>query len=58
VMSVYSLVHAGSDTLSNVLVGTVAVWIGLPGALIGGAAIALIAGLVIGLGMPLVRRLD
>lgn len=58
VMSIYSLLHAGSDTLSNVLVGTVAVWIGLPGALIGGAAIALLAGLVIGLGTPLVRRLD
>lgn len=58
VMSIYSLLHAGSDTLSNVLVGTVAVWIGLPAALIGGAAIALVAGLVIGLGTPLVRRLD
>ena len=42
VMSVYSLLHAGSDTMGNVAIGSVAVWIGLPWALAAGAGLALL----------------
>lgn len=46
VMSIYSLLHAGSDTMGNVAVGTVAVWVGLPTALAmaGGAALVYAVG--------------
>src|SRR5690606_26368648 len=41
VMSIYRLLHAGSDTMGNVAVGAVAVWLGLPLALAVGAGIAI-----------------
>jgi predicted MFS family arabinose efflux permease len=58
VMSIYSLFHAGSDTLGNVAVGTAAVWLGLPLALGGGAALALLYALVLALFFPALRQLD
>ncbi len=58
VMSIYSLLHAGSDTMGNVVVGTVAVWIGLPLALAAGAAVALCYALGIVWVMPAIRRID
>jgi predicted MFS family arabinose efflux permease len=58
VMSIYSLLHAGSDTVGNVAVGTVAVWIGLPWALAAGAGLALCFAVGIALVMPAIRHLD
>jgi predicted MFS family arabinose efflux permease len=58
VMSIYSLLHAGSDTMGNVVVGAVAVSLGLPLSLALGASLALLCvGVVIFL-FPAVRRLD
>lgn len=58
VMSIYSLLHAGSDTMGNVAVGTVAVWLGLPLALAlsGGLAFVYAAGVM--RWWPGVRQLD
>ncbi|MCC6457725.1 MAG: MFS transporter [Caldilineaceae bacterium] len=58
VMSIYSLLHAGSDTMGNVAVGAVAVWLGLPLALAAGAALALCYAIGITLLMPAIRQLD
>ncbi len=58
VMSIYSLLHAGSDTMGNVVVGAVAVSLGLPLSLALGASLALLCvGVVIFL-FPAMRRLD
>lgn len=58
VMSIYSLLHAGSDTMGNVVVGAAAVLWGLPLALAVGAGLAFcFAGILIGL-VPSIRRLD
>jgi MFS family permease len=58
VMTVYSQVHAGADTLSNVAIGTLAVRTGLPTALaLGGVlALAVAAGLLVL--VPGVRELE
>lgn len=58
VMSIYSLLHAGSDTTGNVLVGAVAVWLGLPRAVAVSAGLALCFALGITLIMPVIRKLD
>jgi hypothetical protein len=58
VMSIYSLLHAGSDTMGNVAVGAVAVWLGLPLALAMGAGLALCCALGLILLIPAIRRLD
>jgi MFS family permease len=58
VMSLYSQVHAGSDTMSNVLIGWLAVYLGLPLALGLGATVAVIYALGVRFIMPSIRRLD
>lgn len=58
VMSVYSLLHAGSDTMSNVAVGAVAVWLGLPLALAVGAMLAFCYAVGIALFIPAIRQFD
>ncbi|HXF61871.1 MAG TPA: MFS transporter, partial [Caldilineaceae bacterium] len=58
VMSIYSLLHAGSDTTGNVVVGTAAVVVGLPVALAAGGLLALLFALVVWLWLPAIRRLD
>lgn len=58
VMSIYSLLHAGSDTMGNVAVGALAMWWGLPLALAVGAGLALCYALGIALFFPAVRTLD
>ena len=58
VMSLYSQMHAGSDTLGNALIGGLAVPLGLPLALGLGAAAALLYALGLRIAMPSLRRLD
>jgi predicted MFS family arabinose efflux permease len=58
VMSIYSLLHAGSDTMGNVAVGAVAVWLGLPLSLAVGALLALVYVVILALSFPAVRQLD
>jgi predicted MFS family arabinose efflux permease len=58
VMSIYSLLHAGSDTMGNVAVGAVAVWLGLPLTLALGAGLALLFAAAISLLVPAIRQLD
>jgi MFS family permease len=58
VMSIYSLLQAGADTMGNVAVGTLAVWIGLPFALSIGAGLALVFAVGLPLLIPAIRRLD
>ena len=58
VMSLYSMLHAGSDTVGNVLVGSGAVYLGLPLALSLGGAAALLFALAAWLVMPSIYRLD
>ncbi|MFN2167588.1 MAG: MFS transporter, partial [Anaerolineae bacterium] len=58
VMTVYSQVHAGSDTLSNVAIGTLAVRTGLPTALALGGVLALAAAAGLLALVPGVRRLE
>jgi MFS family permease len=58
VMSVYSLLHAGSDTVGNAAVGSAAVLFGLPWALAAGAGLALIYAAGVWLALPNVRRLE
>lgn len=58
VMSIYSILHAGSDTGGNVVVGGLAAYVGLPLALgLGGLAALLYAGGLRWL-LPTVNRLD
>ena len=58
VMTVYSQLHAGADTMSNVVVGSLAVYIGLPMALGLGAVISFVYALGLRLAMPVVSRMD
>ncbi len=58
VMTIYSQVHAGSDTMANVMVGSMATYTGLPVALLIGASISLIYAVGLRLAMPIVSRLD
>jgi predicted MFS family arabinose efflux permease len=58
VMSIYSLLHAGSDTIGNVVVGAAALWWGLPLALAVGAGLALCYAIAITLVIPAMRGLD
>lgn len=58
VMSVYSLLHAGSDTLGNVVVGSVAVPLSLPAALGLGALAALLCAVGLRVALPGVSRMD
>ncbi|GIV77343.1 MAG: MFS transporter [Litorilinea sp.] len=58
VMSLYSQLHAGSDTLGNVAIGGLAVYLGLPLALGLGAMLALIYAVGLRLALPALARLD
>jgi predicted MFS family arabinose efflux permease len=58
VMSLYSMVHAGADTVSNAAVGWLALSLGLPVALSLGAALALLVAGALWLLMPAIRRLE
>jgi MFS family permease len=58
VMSVYSQVHAGSDTMGNAVVGALANVTSLPLALGLGGAVALVYMVALRLLMPAVHRLD
>jgi MFS family permease len=58
VMSLYSQLHAGSDTGGNMLVGWLAVSLGLPLALCLASLAALLYALGVRLIMPSLRRLD
>jgi len=58
VMSLYSMLHAGSNTAGNVLIGGTAVHLGLPLALGLGGLAALIYVLGLSLALPALRRLD
>lgn len=58
VMSIYSLLHAGADTGSNLVVGTLATVVGLPLALSIGGVVALAYALVVLLLFASVRRLN
>jgi hypothetical protein len=58
VMSLYSMVHAGSDTAANVVIGGLALNLGLPWALFVGGALALFITGTLWVIMPAIRRLD
>jgi predicted MFS family arabinose efflux permease len=58
VVSLYSLLHAGADTLGNVAVGSLAVVAGLPAALALGGLAALAYAAALRWWAPAVRRLD
>jgi len=58
VMSLYSMLHAGSNTAGNVLIGGTAVYLGLPLALGLGGLAALIYVLGLSIALPALRRLD
>jgi MFS family permease len=58
VMSLYSQLHAGSDTVGNVIIGSVAVRLGLPLALSLGGVIAILYAVGLRLALPPVRHLD
>jgi len=58
VMSIYSMLHAGADTGGNLVIGTIAVTIGLSTALSLGGLLALLFGLVLNFALPKVRRLN
>lgn len=58
VMSLYSMVHAGADTAANLMVGGLAVNLGLPLALALGSMFAFVIAGTLWLTMPAVRRLE
>jgi predicted MFS family arabinose efflux permease len=58
VMSLYSMVHAGADTMSNVMIGGLAQGLGLPLALSLGGVLALVVTGVLWLVMPSIRKLE
>ncbi len=58
VMSLYSQLHAGSDTLGSMIVGSAAVHLGLPLALSLGGAAALLYAFGLRIAMPSIRQLD
>jgi uncharacterized membrane protein AbrB (regulator of aidB expression) len=57
-MSLYSMVHAGSDTMANVMVGGLAQGIGIPIAMTLGGILALVVSGVLWLVIPSVRQLE
>ena len=57
VMTIYSMLHAGFDTGSNFLIGSLAVPLGLPLALTVGSILALLVSGVTNLALPDIRRL-
>lgn len=58
VMSLYSQLHAGSDTLGNVMIGGLAVHLGLPLALSLGGVVAMLYAIGFRIAMPSVSHLD
>lgn len=58
VMSLYSMVHAGSDTMGIAFIGGIAVHLGLPLALALGGMIALVYTLLLWVTFPAMRQLD
>ena len=58
VMSIYSILHAGSDTMGNVAVGWLAVYIGLPLSLAGAGLLAVGYATGLRFAMPSVDKLD
>lgn len=58
VMSIYSMLHAGADTGGNLVIGAIAVPLGLVTALSLGGVVALLFTLGLNLFLPKVRRLD
>ncbi len=58
VMSIYSILHAGADTGSNLVVGTLAGPLGLPFALSVGGGVALTYAVVVMLFFGAIRKLD
>ena len=58
VMSVYSMTHAGADTVSNAAIGSLAQRLGLPVALTVGGTVALAFAIAVAFFVPAVRRLD
>ena len=58
VMTIYSQVHAGSDTLSNAAVGALAARTGLPAALTASGVLSLVIAAGLLLRMPGLRRLE
>ncbi len=58
VMSIYSILHAGSDTMGNVAVGWLAVYIGLPLSLAGAGLVAVAYATGLRIALPRVDRLD
>ena len=57
VMTIYSMLHAGSDTGGNVLIGTLAVPLGLSLALVIGSGVALLFNGITNLLVPGIRRM-
>ncbi len=57
VMTIYSMLHAGSDTGGNLVIGTLAVSLGLSLALAVGSVIALLFGSVTNFLLPDIRRM-
>lgn len=58
VMTIYSMLHAGSDTGGNLVIGALAVPLGLPLALVAAAVVALLFAVGLGGLMPGVRQMD
>ena len=58
VMTIYSMLHAGSDTGGNMVIGTLAVSLGLPLALTVGSVVALFVSGGLNLALPDIRRMQ
>jgi MFS family permease len=58
VMSIYSMLHAGADTGGNLVIGALAVPLGLTMALTLGGIVALLFGIALNFALPQVRRLN
>lgn len=58
VMSIYSMLHAGADTGGNLVIGTIAMPLGLTTALTLGGIAALSFGLILNFTLPKIRRLN
>jgi MFS family permease len=58
VMSIYSMLHAGADTGGNLVIGALAVPLGLTMALTLGGIVALLFGVTLNFALPKVRRLN
>ena len=57
-MTVYSMTHAGADTVSNAAVGWLAQRLTLPLALTVSGSVALLFAVLVAVFLPSVRRLD